>query len=133
MINKFMTLALLANFLMGPEVFAKTNAVRWGKYEGRMNWHKASKLCKSKGLRLPTRVEIWAMGIDCSQNEDERKDFISEFWTSETRKTCGNSLGRHKDCAFVASCSQAFDDALKERKRLYAKKSGPHPGVRCVR
>lgn len=132
-------------------VFAKKSSVRWGKYEGEMSWHKAHKLCKSKGMRLPTREEIWAMynyaytgdGGVCLPPLNSRHAGLSElvWWTSETRPSCPIMGTVEKECAFATGCHKPSDalggrdsGLVPKRFRSYSGKiESTRNSVRCVK
>jgi len=61
-------------------LIASTEAGAWGPFEGLMTWTTAVNLCKSKGMRLPTKDELIEARVGVSRLWEEEPS--GEYWSS---------------------------------------------------
>ena len=63
--------------------WTKIGNLKWSEDLGEMNWFEAEKLCKEMGGRLPTRIELFDL-VDNHSEEIEDWDSSYYYWSATT-------------------------------------------------
>ncbi|MCB1189082.1 MAG: DUF1566 domain-containing protein [Leptospiraceae bacterium] len=99
MIGKlFLLIYIIFIFLSGCNVkheYVVASGLKWGRYEGELNWKNAIQRCKKQGMRLPTKKELLS-AYDSGKRELRCYENYCRYWSS-------SSYATEKDNAYVVS------------------------------